>query len=124
MTTPTTPTPEHPTQPPYYGKTPPYGTPYGQSAYYGGDTTVLLGSLDVFRMIRVLRKKWFTVLLVIAFSGVAAVYYIFTTAKIYRASSLVELSVRRPRIMTQQAAVIEDQRRFSIPAWRNSRGGN
>jgi len=65
--------------------------------------------LDLFRLIRVLRKKWVTIMLVVVFACVAAVYYISITPKVYRATSLVELSVRRPRILTQQAAVIEDQ---------------
>ena len=48
-------------------------------------------------------------LLVLLITCGAAAYYIATADRIYRASGLVELSVRRPRILTQQAAVIEDQ---------------
>jgi capsular exopolysaccharide synthesis family protein len=68
-----------------------------------------LGSLDPRRLLRVARKNWLTILLVLLFAGTAAYYYLSTTRKLYQATSLVELSVRRPRIMTQQAAVIEDQ---------------
>jgi capsular exopolysaccharide synthesis family protein len=68
-----------------------------------------IGSLSPFRILRVLRKKWLTVGLVTLFALTAAAYYLVNTQKLYRASSLLDLSVRRPRIMTQQAAVIEDQ---------------
>lgn len=69
----------------------------------------LLGSLDPRRLLRVACKNWLTILLVLLFTGTAAYYYLSTTQKVYQATSLVELSVRRPRIMAQQAAVIEDQ---------------
>ena len=97
--------------PAYHGGTPPYSAPYGAPAYGGAtaESSGLLGSLDPFRLLRVMRKKWLTALLVVLFGGIAATYYLMTTPKVYQASSLVELSVRRPRIMTQQAAVIEDQ---------------
>lgn len=111
MTTPT-PAPHDPQGKPHYyaAGTPPYGAPYGQTAYSGGaESSGIFGSLDLFRLLRVLRKKWLTILLVLIFAGVAAAYYIYTTPKIYRASSLVELSVRRPRLLAQQGAVIEDQ---------------
>jgi capsular exopolysaccharide synthesis family protein len=90
-----------------------YGTPGYPGTPYGGDVTGpdngFPGNLDLFRILRILRKKWLTVALALLFAGAGAAYYAFTTDKIYRATSLVELSVRRPRIMTQQAAVIEDQ---------------
>lgn len=98
-------------QPPYHAGMPYYGAPYG-TPYYGGaqpESSGFLGSLDPFRLIRVMRKKWITVLCVLIFAGIAATYYLLTTPRVYQAVSLVELSVRRPRIMTQQAAVIEDQ---------------
>jgi succinoglycan biosynthesis transport protein ExoP len=97
--------------PPLYHGGVPYGAPYG-SPYYGGapdEGGGLLGSLDPRRLLRVARKNWLTILLVLLFAGTAAFYYLSTTRKVYEATSLVELSVRRPRIMTQQAAVIEDQ---------------
>ena len=102
--------PPNPGQPVYQGGTPQYNVPYG-TPYYGGalpESSGLLGSLDPMRLVRVLRKKWLTVLLSLIFTGIASIYYLATTSKVYQATSLVELSVRRPRIMTQQAAVIED----------------
>jgi capsular exopolysaccharide synthesis family protein len=59
-------------------------------------------------MFRVLwRKGW----LVLLFGGVAfgAIdLYLRNTPSVYEASALIELSVRRPRVMNQQGAVIED----------------
>ena len=104
-------TPADQPAPHYQGGTPYYGAPYG-TPYYGGgpdESPGLLGSIDPFRLFRVMRKKWLTILLVLVFAGVAAFYYLTTTQKVYQATSLMELSVRRARIMTQQAAVIEDQ---------------
>ena len=92
-------------QPPYHGM--PYGVPY--YAGHAEDPSGLLGSISLYRLIRVFRKKWVTILLALVFAGVATTFYLMTTPKVYKATSLVELSVRRPRIMTQQAAVIEDQ---------------
>jgi len=90
--------------------TPYYRAPYG--APYSGDPSAasqgILGSLDPARLLRVMRRKWLTILLVLIFAGLAAFYYLTTTKKVYRATGLIELSVRRPRIMAQQAAVIED----------------
>ena len=104
-------TPADQGHPQYQGGLPPYGVPYG-TPYYGGapsgGSSGLLGSLDFFRMLRVMRNKWRTIFLVLIFSGLAAAYYLLTTSRVYQATSLVELSVRRPRIMAQQAAVIED----------------
>lgn len=58
---------------------------------------------------RRLLRKWRTVALALGFAALVAGGYLWSAQKIYQASSLVELSVRRPRILTQQAAVIEDQ---------------
>lgn len=109
--TPPPPNPAVTGHPPSAGAPSQYGAPYG-AVYYSGapnESPGLLGSLDPFRMLRIMRKKWVTISLVLVFFGIAATYYLMTTAKVYQATSLIELSVRRPRIMTQQAAVIEDQ---------------
>ena len=60
------------------------------------------------RLLRVVRKKWLTILLVLVFAIVAAAFYLHKAESIYKAHAQIELSVRRPRILTQQAAVIED----------------
>lgn len=83
-----------------------HGTPYGVRGYAAGDG--LLGTLDPLRLLHVLRKKWLTVAIALLLAGAGAAHYLSTTVKIYRATSLIEMSLRRPRLMTQQAAVIED----------------
>lgn len=89
----------------YYG-----GTPYYGSAYYGEAAGVpsFLGDLSMRRLMRVARKKWPTVVLATAFAFAAAAFYLHMSVRIYRASSVVEMSVRRPRIMSAQSAVIDD----------------
>ena len=86
-----------------YPSAPYGGYPYG--AYRG---TPVGGLLTIRHLWAVAQRKWVTILLVLLFAGVAAAYYLWTTPKLYRASALIELSVRRPRIMNQQAAIIED----------------
>jgi polysaccharide biosynthesis transport protein len=84
---------------------------YGRGYYYG-DAPVdegILGSLHPRRLMRVLRRKWKTVFAAVAFAMIVASFYLWTTPKIYMATCLIEMSQRRPRIMNQQSAVIEDQ---------------
>ncbi len=66
------------------------------------------GWLHPKRLIRVIRKKWITILLVTAFCIITGLYYLHKATRTYRATSQIELSVRRPRILAQQAALIED----------------
>lgn len=101
------PVPATPDMPPYPAAG--YGPVYYGGHWTGDDQAGIFGSLHPRRLLLVMRKKWLTILLALGFAGSAAAYYLHTTEKVYRASSLVELSVRRPRIMTQQGAVIEDQ---------------
>ncbi len=104
-----------------YGGEPPYGayggsyyyggTPYYGSAYYGESSSspFFLGEISPRRLMRVARKKWPTVALATAFACCVAAFYLRMTVRVYRASSIVEMSVRRPRIMSAQSAVIDDQ---------------
>lgn len=81
---------------------------YGSAPYYGslyGAPPTGVALLDPRRLLR----RWRTFAMVLALAAVAAVGYLWTAERIYRANSLIELSVRRPRIMTQQPAVIEEQ---------------
>ena len=90
---------------------------YGAATYYPYDyangATCMSDSLDMHRVIRVLRKRWLMVLLMVVLGLCAGAYYVVKTEKVFRATGLVELSVRRPRILTQQAAIIEDQAALS-----------
>lgn len=90
---------------PYYGSY--SGIPYyGESPDHDGSPGFLL---DPRNLLRLVRKYWLTIMLFSVIVGIAAFYYLSSTPKVYQARSLVELSLRRPRIMNQQAAVIEDQ---------------
>lgn len=70
------------------------------------------GEIDLRRLTHVLREKWITVAAAALFAVVAATFHLLVTNKTYRAVSLVELSVRRPRIAGQQAAVIDDMQTY------------
>ena len=83
--------------------------PPGESAHYGQPAYGAPPSGWAWLAPRRLLLKWRTIVLAMGFAVLVALGYLWSTQKIYRAASLVELSVRRPRILTQQAAVIEDQ---------------
>ena len=67
-----------------------------------------LNSLDPLRLLQIARKKWLTILLAVAFAVGAAVFYLSKATKIYQSWATIELSVRRPRILNKQEALIED----------------
>ncbi len=85
------------------------GSLYGP-AYYGGPSLQpgILGEISPRRLIQLARKKWVTIAAVVVFALVSASIYLLMATKEYEATCLIELSVRRPRIAGQQAAVIED----------------
>jgi len=58
--------------------------------------------------LRILRRRWRTVLLVVLFMGCAATFRLSKAPRIYQSRALIELSSRRPRFLNQKAAVIED----------------
>ena len=82
----------------------------GRPGYYAGPVKDISmpGDIDIRRLMRLLREKWMTIAAVLVFSFVAAVLYLLIAQKTYRAVTLIELSVRRPRIAGQQGAVIDD----------------
>ncbi len=92
-------------------KNAPHHDPYSQHlAYHLYDQAISPGSewLHPKRILRVIINKWLTIALVVAFTLNAAFFYLKKTTPVFRARSQIELSVRRPRILTQQAALIED----------------
>ncbi len=100
-----------PASPPvYYGPMPSnYGGGYPAYGGYPG----LEGSswAELAELFRILWLKKAILILVLCFSAISWSYYIFTATPIYRAESIVELSVRRPRILNEQDAVIDDTSR-------------
>jgi succinoglycan biosynthesis transport protein ExoP len=95
-----------------------YGS-YGSSHYYGGyyggpygaqpqeDEEAALGSLDPARVLRVCLKKLPVLLNIVLLSAVAAWAYYQALPVIYNATSLVEMSVRGPRILNTTAVFEE-----------------
>ena len=88
--------------------------------YYGGPAAVPyygeppqsdagpLNSLDPLRLLAIARKKWLTILLAFLFTSGAAIFYLSKAPRFYMSQSTIELSVRRPRILNKQEAMIED----------------
>lgn len=94
---------------PTYGRSTPYGGSGAYGAYsgtYGAEQPSIWSEFTPARILRVVRKKWLTIalaaLLALTFWG----YYIYTAEPIYTSAALIEMNVRRPRIMNQQEAVI------------------
>lgn len=79
-----------------------YGN-YGQSGNSQGSLTTLVANF-----LTVFRRKWPIVFLGGILGLMAAGYYLVKTPPTYQASALIEVSLRRPRILAQQGAVIDD----------------
>ena len=90
--------------PGYYGAAPATAPYCGEPPSDAGP----LNSLDPLRLLQIARKKWLTILLAVLFAAGAAVFYLSQTTKIYQSWATIELSVRRPRILNKQEALIED----------------
>lgn len=80
----------------------------GYGGGYGGYGAPGQGVFSLPRLLRVARRKWWIVVIVVALAGTAAHLYLRRCPNLYKASVLVEMSIRRPRIVAQQGAVIED----------------
>lgn len=89
--------------PAYYGGAPvvPY---YGETQSDSGP----LNTLDPLRLLGIVRKKWLTILLAVLFAGGAGTFYLGKATRLYMSQATIELSVRRPRILNKQEAMIED----------------
>lgn len=108
---------------PYYGGPPPF---YGEPGPYDGGypdryfrpdprhAAGLLGVINVHRILRILRKKWMTIALIVGLGAAGAAFYLHITPKKYAATSRIELSVRRPRIMDQRGPMLDDQASMSF----------
>ncbi len=94
----------HPLVPMYYGSppAPPY---YGEPPQSDAGP---LNSLDPLRLLGIVRKKWLTIVLAVVFAVGAASFYLSKATRFYRSQTTIELSVRRPRILNKQEALIED----------------
>lgn len=88
-----------------------YGMP-GATPYGGMDTGGHnLTEVGLFRLLRLLRRKWLTILLMAVLGLSGAWYKLSVTPKSYQASSTVEMRTRRPRFFGREDAVIDDSSR-------------
>ena len=98
----------------YYGGTPQmYGASYGQGGEYYGENTEeegILGDLSFVRILRLLRMKWLVLVLGGIFGLCCAIFYIIQAVPVYRASALIEMKVRKPKILNRQGAVLDESR--------------
>lgn len=89
-----------------------YGSyPYGEDPL-GGVSQVwsvpVIGNLSSDRILRVLLRKWFTIALCAVLGVCIAFLYVQRTTPIYRASSLIEMHLRQPRVLSTQGAYVDD----------------
>jgi capsular exopolysaccharide synthesis family protein len=85
----------------YYPTLPGYGYPnYGNyGGYnYGGAAAEFLSPR---RLLKVLRRRWFLILLLTLVGAAGAVLYFWKAERVYRSTALIEMSVRGPRIMSE-----------------------
>lgn len=107
--------------PPPVSPGPPADAPLyaGRSAYYAGPPSAPyyaetqadagpLNAIDPLRLLDIARKKWLTIFLTTLFALGAATFYLSKAARYYMSQATIELSVRRPRILNKQEAMIED----------------
>ena len=80
-----------------------YGDPAGTASDVG-----LFGKVTLNRLVRVATRKWITIGAVVGFALCAALIYLAFTPRVYRADSLIEMNMRKPRILGSQSAVIDD----------------
>ncbi len=89
-----------------YGGNPYGGNPvyYGQGAYDGEDEE----GIDLMRLVQIGLRRWKTILLVTLLMAGLAILFVKLATPIYQASALMEMSVRKPRLV-KESAVIEEQ---------------
>lgn len=84
----------------YAGGAGPAYTPYGYTGYYGGygygQASELLSPR---RLIKVIRRRWFMILLLTIFGAGGALLFFWQTERVYQSTALIEMSVRAPRIL-------------------------
>lgn len=82
--------------------------PYGDFIH-GGLFDVYHGGITINWILRVIRRKFIYILLGIILGLSLSLFKISRTQNIYQAESMIEMSVRRPRIMDRDEAVLADQ---------------
>ena len=97
--------------PMYYGGG---GSAYGGGAYggYSGggagqEEESMMGAITIGRLLRVCQQRWITIAVFVVIGALAAFAVFKMSPTIYEASSVFEMSIRRPRIMTTMQDVNE-----------------
>lgn len=93
----------------YYGG----GNSYGAGYYYGGNNQrdaedSIFGPLSLLRVIRVILLKWPTLVVAIVLGLAAGFAYYKATPVTYKATSVVEMSVKPTKMMNTEDIVIND----------------
>ncbi len=91
-------------------------SPYSR-APYGGIPQDDTGGGDLFSLRRLLSlalRKWYLLALAITLGLSAVWYYLSLVTPLYMSDSLVEMSVRRPRITTQRGPVSDDTDFYAV----------
>lgn len=113
---------DEPQHAPHYGGVQYGNAPYGGPAYYGG--AVYGGEaedgIDLMRLVQVALRRWKTILLVIIIAAGLGLIYLHFAAPIYQAKVLMEMSIRKPRLV-KESAVLEDQSRLDTDMIFNTR---
>lgn len=110
---------------PYYGGDGGYGTPY----YYGGggdgagntDDDSLTGTVTLARVLRVCAQRWVTILVFIILGAVGSFFIFKISPTIYEATSILEMSIRPPRILTTRGAMVDGDSMGSLEEVFNTR---
>lgn len=98
------------------------GAQYGTPAYYGGAAygAEVEGGVDMMRLLQVGLRRWKTVLLVTVLGVGLGLLYLLLATPVFRASTQMEMSVRKPRLL-KESAVIEDTGRADQDTVFNTR---
>ena len=93
---------------PLYTSTVQYSDPFYGESVGGGADLGLLGKVTLGRLLRVVSRKWRAVAAVLGAAILLALLYLLFAPRVYRADTLIEMSMRRPRITAGQGAIIDD----------------
>ena len=77
------------------------------AGYGGGRGGADSDGVDLLKVLRILLRRWMTVSLVLVLSGLGGILYTQLATPIYQAQAEVEMNVRRPKVINNEA-VFED----------------
>ncbi len=77
-----------------------YGYGYTSGAYGYGYGDQAAEFLSPRRLLKVVKRRWFMILLLTIFGAAGAFLYYWRTDRVFQATALIEMSVRGPRILT------------------------